>query len=57
MAAIDKEVSGVAHGTAARWRHGDAENAINYWVQKIFTHLIELRGRATAQNSSRNSAL
>lgn len=43
--AIDKRAGGVAAGTAAQWKWGDAENAMNYWADKIVARLLELRGR------------
>jgi len=33
-AAIDKRAGGVALSSAAQWRWGDAENAINYWPRR-----------------------
>ena len=52
-AAIDKRAGGVALSSAAQWKWGDAENAIDYWAQKIDSRLLELQGRTpTAQQSS-----
>jgi hypothetical protein len=47
-AAIDKRAGGVALSSAAQWRWGDAENAINYWAQKIDSRLLQLQGRTPA---------
>lgn len=47
-AAIDKRAGGVALSTAAQWKWGDAENAIDYWAQKIDRRLLELQGRTPA---------
>ena len=47
-AAIDKRAGGIALSAAAQWRWGDAENAINYWAQKIDSRLLQLQGRTPA---------
>src|SRR5271154_4303636 len=44
--AIDKRAGGMALSTAAQWRWGDAENAMNYWSERIDTRLLEVQGRA-----------
>jgi len=44
-AAIDKRAGGIAIGAAAQWKWGDAENAINYWAEKIDSRLLQLQGR------------
>jgi len=46
--AIDKRAGGIATSTAAQWKWGDAENAMNYWAQRISTRLLELQGRSAA---------
>ena len=43
-AAIDRRAGGIAISSAAQWKWGDAENAIDYWAQKIDERLVELRG-------------
>jgi len=49
-AAIDKRAGGIALSSAAQWKWGDAENAMNYWAEKVANRLLELQGRAvTAQ--------
>lgn len=47
-AAIDKRAGGVALSSAAQWQWGDAENAINYWAEKIDSRLLQLQGRTPA---------
>jgi len=49
-AAIDKREGGIALSAAAQWRWGDAENAMNYWAQKISARLIELQGRSPSSS-------
>jgi hypothetical protein len=46
--AIDKRAGGIAVSSAAQWQWGDAENAMNYWSDRINTRLLELQGRAPA---------
>ena len=48
-AAIDKRAGGMALSSAAQWRWGDAENAMNYWSEKATNRLLQLQGRAVAQ--------
>lgn len=47
-AAIDKRSGGMALSSAAQWKWGDGENAINYWAQRIPNRLLQLQGRAPA---------
>jgi Protein of unknown function (DUF3313) len=47
-AAIDKRAGGMAVSNAAQWQWGDAENAMNYWAEKISSRLLELQGRTPA---------
>jgi hypothetical protein len=47
-AAIDKQKGGLAIATAAQWQWGDAENAMNYWAEKMSSRLLELQGRTVA---------
>jgi hypothetical protein len=51
-AAIDKRAGGMALSTAAQWQWGDAENAMNYWAQRITDRLNQLHSGATAPASS-----
>jgi hypothetical protein len=46
--AIDKRAGGIAMSSAAQWQWGDAENAMNYWSDRINTRLLELQGRTPA---------
>jgi hypothetical protein len=50
-AAIDKRVGGIALSTAAQWKWGDAENAMDFWAQKMNDRLLELQGRAPTTSS------
>lgn len=45
IAAIDERAGGIAISVAAQWKWGDAENAINYWAEKIDSRLLQLQGR------------
>jgi hypothetical protein len=47
-AAIDKRAGGMALSSAAQWKWGDAENAMNYWAEKVSSRFLELQGRAPA---------
>jgi hypothetical protein len=47
-AAIDKRAGGVALSSAAQWKWGDAENAIDYWAEKIDSRLLQSQGRSPA---------
>jgi hypothetical protein len=49
-AAIDKREGGIALSAAAQWQWGDAENAMNYWAQKISARLLELQGHSPSPN-------
>jgi hypothetical protein len=44
-AAIDKRAGGIAFSSAAQWKWGDAENAMNYWAKRIDNRLLQLQGR------------
>lgn len=46
--AIDKRSGGMAMSSAAQWQWGDAENAMNYWAERINSRLLELQGRTPA---------
>lgn len=48
-AAIDQQKGGVALSTAAQWQWGDAENAMNFWAEKLSNRLLELQGRIGAK--------
>jgi hypothetical protein len=47
-AAVDKRAGGLGIKGAASFRWGDAENAMDYWAQKITSRLLELQGRSPA---------
>jgi hypothetical protein len=47
-ASMDERKGGMALSSAAQWQWGDAENAMNYWSEKITNRLLELQGRAPA---------
>jgi hypothetical protein len=49
-AAIDKREGGIALSAAVQWQWGDAENAMNYWAQKISARLLELQGRSPSSS-------
>jgi Protein of unknown function (DUF3313) len=50
--AVDQRSGGIALSTAAQWQWGDAENAMNYWADRINTRLLELQGRTPAPASA-----
>jgi hypothetical protein len=41
----------MALSNAEQWRWDDAENAMNYWSDKISSRLLELQGRSPSQSS------
>jgi hypothetical protein len=47
-AAIDRRAGGIAVSSAAQWQWGDAENAMNYWAEKVDSRLLQLQGRTPA---------
>ena len=53
--AIDRRSGGIAMSSAAQWQWGDAENAMNYWSDKISSRLLELQGRAPSSQGSQSS--
>jgi hypothetical protein len=53
--AVDQRSGGLAMSSAAQWQWGDAENAMNYWSDKILSRLLELQGRAPASQGSQSS--
>jgi hypothetical protein len=55
--AIDKRAGGVALSSAAQWRWGDAENAMNYWAQKISDRLFQLCSGSIAAATSTYAAV
>ncbi len=51
-AAIDERKGGMALSTAAQWQWGDAENAMNYWAEKVSSRLLEMQGRSETSASN-----
>jgi uncharacterized protein DUF3313 len=51
-AAIDERNGGMALSTAAQWQWGDAENAMNYWAEKVSSRLLEMQGRSGTSASN-----
>ena len=47
-AAVDQRAGGMGIKSAASFQWGDAENAMDYWAQKITSRLAELQGKASA---------
>jgi hypothetical protein len=47
-AAMDERKGGLAMSAAMQWKWGDAENAMNYWAEKIAARLQEVRSRGGA---------
>jgi hypothetical protein len=43
--AVDQRAGGMGLKGAASFRWGDAENAMDYWAQKITNRLLELQGK------------
>ena len=46
--AVDQRAGGMGIKGAASFQWGDAENAIDYWAQRVASRLVELQGRAPA---------
>jgi Protein of unknown function (DUF3313) len=46
--AVDQRAGGMGLKSAASFRWGDAQNAMDYWAQKIPNRLLQLQGKATA---------
>ena len=49
-AAVDQRAGGMGMKGAASFQWGDAENAMDYWAQKISSRLLQLQGKTPAQN-------
>jgi hypothetical protein len=47
-AAIDKRAGGIGIKAAAQWKWGDAENAMDYWAEKVASRLVELQGGSSS---------
>jgi Protein of unknown function (DUF3313) len=48
--AVDQRAGGMGLKGAASFQWGDAENAMDYWAEKITNRLLELQGKAPAQS-------
>jgi len=42
-AAVDKRAGGMGLKAAAQWKWGDAQNAMDYWAQRIAQRIVELQ--------------
>jgi Protein of unknown function (DUF3313) len=49
--AVDKQAGGMGLKGAASFQWGDAQNAMDYWAQKIPQRMLELQGKGTAAQS------
>jgi hypothetical protein len=49
-AAVDKRVGGASIKNVTVFQWGDAENAMDYWAQRISDRLLEVQGRTPAQS-------
>ncbi len=48
--AVDKQAGGMGIKGAASFKWGDAQNAMDYWAQKIPTRILQLQGKSPAQS-------
>src|ERR1700674_1661046 len=48
--AVDQRAGGMGIKSAASFRWGDAQNAMDYWAQKIPNRLLQLQGKSPAQS-------
>ncbi len=48
--AVDQRAGGMGLKGAASFQWGDAQNAMDYWAQKISNRLLQLQGKTTAQS-------
>lgn len=48
--AVDRRAGGMGIKSAASFRWGDTENALDYWAEKTTSRLLELQGRTPAQS-------
>ncbi len=48
--AVDQRAGGMGIKGAASFQWGDAENAMDYWAQKISNRLLQLQGKTPAQS-------
>lgn len=48
--AVDKQAGGMALKGAASFKWGDAQNAMDYWAQKLPARILELQGKRPAKS-------
>jgi hypothetical protein len=48
--ALDKQAGGMGLKGAASFQWGDAQNAMDYWAQKIPKPMLELQSNSTAKS-------
>jgi Protein of unknown function (DUF3313) len=48
--AVDQRAGGMGLKSAASFEWGDAQNAMDYWAQKIPNRILQLQGKTTAQS-------
>jgi len=48
--AVDQRAGGMGIKSAASFQWGDAQNAMDYWAQKITSRLLELQGKTPAKS-------
>jgi len=49
-AALDKRAGGASIKNATSFKWGDAQNAMDYWAEKIDARLLQLQGKTPAQS-------
>lgn len=47
--AVDRRAGGMGIKSAASFRWGDAQNAMDYWAEKIPSRIVQLQGKSPAQ--------
>jgi hypothetical protein len=52
--AVDQRAGGMGIKSAASFQWGDAQNAMDYWAQKISNRILQLQGKSHAQSQERN---
>jgi len=48
--AVDKQAGGMGLKGAASFQWGDAQNAMDYWAQKIPARILQLQGKSPAKS-------
>jgi hypothetical protein len=46
--AVDQRAGGMGLKSAASFEWGDAQNAMDYWAQRIPSRILELQGKAAS---------